>query len=190
LRALTDMAASLSTVLLLVSCLPTMAATKGTRYTATFPPPDYDVSYKGVLTIERTQTEDEVRKACPSVANEKRALACALVYGADVNRNMPGYKCHIYMVNDSILKEFGAAGAVFAFILRHELAHCNGWPADHPKGTKIDMTSRNKMPTLPESTQWVVPTVSTVPTDKLISEIMKENAELKRLGEGKTAKGR
>jgi hypothetical protein len=52
------------------------------------------------------------------------------------NRKAPGTPatiCDIYIVEDSALK---ARGWNLAWLLRHELAHCNGW-AGHAGGKKI-----------------------------------------------------
>jgi hypothetical protein len=38
-------------------------------------------------------------------------------------------------------------------VLRHELAHCNGWPADHKGARKVFVDSVKNMPTLPADAQ-------------------------------------
>jgi hypothetical protein len=39
------------------------------------------------------------------------------------------FACHVYIAEDEILK---AAGLTYEIAYRHEIGHCNGWPADHP----------------------------------------------------------
>ena len=41
----------------------------------------------------------------------------------------------------------------YALTLRHELAHCNGWPADHPGAKKVQVDTKVEMPKLPASTK-------------------------------------
>jgi hypothetical protein len=132
-------------------------------YVAALPPSDYDVPYKGDLTITRVPSEDAVRAACPNMkpSPSGRAIACAklaprkqadleLAGGAIV----PYPQCNIIVVYESIIQDFGST---MAFILRHELAHCNGWSEDHPGGKKVPVSTKVKMPTLPEDTKWPYP---------------------------------
>jgi hypothetical protein len=39
----------------------------------------------------------------------------------------PGPKCVVKIVDD-------VKGELLAIVRRHEFAHCNGWPKDHPSG--------------------------------------------------------
>jgi hypothetical protein len=36
--------------------------------------------------------------------------------------------CHVFIASDEILK---AVGWTYETVRRHEIGHCNGWPADH-----------------------------------------------------------
>jgi hypothetical protein len=136
--------------LLLASSLITTANAE-VRWLSTMPPADYDVQYKGILTITRVQSEEDIREICAVPAQQIRASACAK-RSHTASPNQPAPYCRIFVVTDKILKSMGAT---WEFTLRHELAHCNGWPADHPNGKKALVSTRMKMPTLPEGTQWL-----------------------------------
>jgi len=83
----------------------------------TVPPERYDHPYNGVV-IERVLPLDEVRKLCvyigvgPAdgcsgyVTLQDGAQACFVVLPTDGFDNIDNYR-------------------------RHEIAHCNGWPANH-----------------------------------------------------------
>jgi len=85
------------------------------------PPPVYDHAFKGQL-IERHGSLAEVKHYCHTIegiVSSYQALGCAKVYGR---------KCFIM-----IPKTGGTVTArLQSQIRRHEIAHCNGWPANHP----------------------------------------------------------
>ena len=46
--------------------------------------------------------------------------------------------CKVYVVSDAFINKHTAEqrklfGYSYENFLRHELAHCNGWPGDHPR---------------------------------------------------------
>lgn len=73
------------------------------------PPARFDHSYSGTL-IVRVLPESELRQECGP-----RARGCA---------DRRSGKCVVYMIQDTPER--------YALRLRHEIAHCNGWPAHHP----------------------------------------------------------
>jgi hypothetical protein len=81
------------------------------------PPVKYDKPYTGKLTIERV-TIEQLLARCTNA--NVRSLGCAFRSAAD---------CLILLVDDASIK---AAGWTYELMLRHETAHCNGWPASHP----------------------------------------------------------
>jgi hypothetical protein len=84
------------------------------------PPPEYDYPYKGELVV-RHVSQKEVREACPSAKYTLGvALGCAHRWPTS---------CHIILAPEADMK---AAGYPPELVLRHEIAHCNGWPGDHP----------------------------------------------------------
>jgi hypothetical protein len=86
------------------------------------PPPKYDHPYAGNLAIWPVKTQQQVRDACPNAKfNLGHALACTWRFPG-------GETCRIVMVPDDQIK---AAGLPVELVKRHEIAHCNGWPADH-----------------------------------------------------------
>jgi hypothetical protein len=55
--------------------------------------------------------------------------AIVLIGAAMVAQAHPNGGCHVIMLPDDVIR---ATGWTTGLLLRHELAHCNGWPGDHP----------------------------------------------------------
>ncbi len=86
------------------------------------PPPEFDGPYKGELIITVVPTQEDVGRRCGGT--QARRLGCAFP-------SPWKDKCEILIVPD---KAFKGLDYTKAEIMRHELAHCNGWPGDHPGG--------------------------------------------------------
>jgi hypothetical protein len=85
------------------------------RYLAGLEPPaQYNHQYAGRVD-ERVMPVAEVRALCTSVGASGPFVACAWVSDG---------VCHIVLPNDE--------RAPVSTYRRHEIAHCNGWPANHP----------------------------------------------------------
>jgi len=113
-------------------------------FLTSMPPAEYDKPYMGELEIRRMVTDQDVRTLCPKAwkaRTQTRFPACSMHNAT---------RCEVYIVNDRGLK---ALGMNYALTLRHELAHCNGWPGDHPGGKKVPIDTRVEMPKLPASTR-------------------------------------
>jgi hypothetical protein len=82
------------------------------------PPVVYDHHYDGDLTIRIVATLEELYAICQ--LDKPHMLACSA-------RN--GRSCVIVMVADEIMRRRNWNTGL---LLRHEIGHCNGWPADHP----------------------------------------------------------
>jgi hypothetical protein len=82
------------------------------------PPPEYDKKFDGEMTVSVFDNPYEVQKRCEKT---KSMVACSLV-------GIPG-RCIIVRVSDEYIS---AKGLTPELVLRHEMAHCLGWPADHP----------------------------------------------------------
>jgi hypothetical protein len=108
-----------------------------TRYIATLPPVEYDKPYTGKLFIIRYSTEAEIFASCAGAGEKK--LACSSHPSNDLNR------CTIYIGPDKALK---ARHITYAYVMRHELGHCNGWSNDHERGRKVPIETVT-MPTMP-----------------------------------------
>lgn len=78
---------------------------------APLPPAQYDRPYRGTLTVITVPLR-EMSMRCGAM----RAWACAIP---------EGNRCTIYLPSE-------AKGAALERIRRHEIGHCNGWPAHHP----------------------------------------------------------
>src|SRR5262249_45830530 len=101
-------------LLLLTSCV---SAAHHVRYLAELEPPaQYDHQYDGPID-ERVMPLSEVSKLCISMGVDGRGVACAWVSDDGT--------CHIVLPND-----YQAPVSTYR---RHETAHCNGWPPNHPR---------------------------------------------------------
>jgi hypothetical protein len=78
------------------------------------PPAQYNHPYDGRVD-ERVMPVAEVRALCKSVGASGPFVACAWVSDG---------VCHIVLPNDG--------QAPVSTYRRHEIAHCNSWPANHP----------------------------------------------------------
>jgi hypothetical protein len=80
------------------------------------PPAQYSHPYDGPV-VERVMPVAEVRALCASQGASPRGVACS--WASD------GI-CYIVLPSDE--------QASVSIYRRHETAHCNGWPANHPHG--------------------------------------------------------
>ena len=88
------------------------------------PPEEYDYPYKGILVTTVAKNQNEVRKLCPWTPFA--ALGCAFRYAGG---------CLIVLANEDTIR---AAGEDPDVVRRHEIGHCNGWPAGHPNARRAD----------------------------------------------------
>jgi hypothetical protein len=86
-----------------------IAATAG--WTFALPPPRYDRQYGGVVEIYWAGGQN-IRQYCP-----EHGVAC-------VKHRSPEHCLIVFNVRWM---------HYYSAIMRHELAHCNGWPSDHPQ---------------------------------------------------------
>lgn len=87
------------------------------------PPPEYDRPYHGQLyIIERPVAEIDAICCGGSASKRGRAFACAIP--------MPGH-CVIFLPR---VEPGGVSKPQQERFKRHEIGHCNGWPADHAGG--------------------------------------------------------
>jgi hypothetical protein len=96
-----------------------------TRPPGSLPPVEYDKPYTGTLTVIKPRTGDELDALCGKVSPPGyRGIGCAFP-------NLVDGSCVIIIRENDAL---AAAGLDPAVVLRHEIGHCNGWPADHAGG--------------------------------------------------------
>jgi hypothetical protein len=84
------------------------------------PPARYDHPFAGSLTIvkfDKRSVSRECSKAFDGRKVRPDAAGCAIL--------ISDTECVIYLATRT-------KRAPLADILRHEIAHCNGWPGDHP----------------------------------------------------------
>jgi hypothetical protein len=87
---------------------------------ALFPPSQYDKPYDGELEIRFFSNAEDLEQACKGVDTH---TACTTV-------SVDHKKCWIFTETEDVIRR---KGWTYAFVLRHELAHCNGWK--HPNTT-------------------------------------------------------
>jgi len=108
----------LLTFLFLTSCvipIPIPVPASPARAAAKLEPPaQYNHAYNGQV-VERVMPEAEVRSVCMSMGTDLFAVACSW----QINDT-----CYVVIPNDG--------QAPVDTYRRHEIAHCNGWPANHP----------------------------------------------------------
>ena len=102
------------------------------------PPPEFDKPYTGKLIIRRFETEEEIERMCKGSSK----YACA-PHSIDLKT------CYLFILNDSGLRRNHIP---WAFVLRHELGHCNGWSKDHENKRKVQMVDVKTPPLPPDTT--------------------------------------
>jgi len=103
------------------------------------PPPKYDKPYDGELEIVFFSNSEDVKQACFGHDD----AACAA-------RSVDGKKCWIRMLSENAMKH---KGENYAFALRHELGHCNGWK--HPNSTNGRKFSAGDKWDEAEGAKWI-----------------------------------
>ena len=94
-------------------CVP-MSATQDDIKLA--PPDQYNHPYDGRV-VERVMPVAEARALCTSQGASPRGVACSWVTDDT---------CYLVLPSDEQVP--------VSTYRRHETAHCNGWPANHPRG--------------------------------------------------------
>jgi hypothetical protein len=113
------MKTAIGSLTLALALIVTPAATEGLRVV---PPPEFDRPFAGgKVIIVPARDQKHVRELCPTAKfNTGVALGCA-----DLTAS---WDCRVVLAHDSVII---AAGFSPELVKRHEVAHCNGWHADH-----------------------------------------------------------
>jgi hypothetical protein len=93
--------------------------TSFSRQQAFLPPLAYDFPYTGKLTVRRVGP-DQMRLVCPLPKPGRVTIGCAHIGKGE---------CEVIIADNTTLEFLGWN---YQLVLRHELGHCEGWPADHP----------------------------------------------------------
>jgi hypothetical protein len=146
------------TALLLITLALVVAASAEAVVMHTMPPAQFDVPYTGKLTVWTYASSKDLRAVQSNAAegNSDKGLKNAhwggWAFASLPKKEQPPYsRCSIHIVDAKVLK---AAGRDYASTLRHEIAHCVGWPQDHPGSITTRVGTAAKIPTLPEGTTW------------------------------------
>ena len=86
------------------------------------PPPRYDHPYRDGPVIEKLLTLEETRKLCTAIGVGQVDGCAAFITLLDGSKS-----CLV------VLPSGDAPDPDVDHYRRHEIAHCNGWPADHPE---------------------------------------------------------
>ena len=97
----------------------------GLSATYIMPPPQYDKPYTGKATITYVNSAADVRDLCKR-PTDPYALACSYALGRT---------CWIIIGPKENIE---AQGLTMRLVMRHELAHCNGWTQAHEGAVAID----------------------------------------------------
>jgi hypothetical protein len=90
---------------------------------AEVPPARFDRAFAGKLTVQEVSA-GQVERMCAAAGPRNSGCAFWDLGGAG------GDRCTIVIAPEAELR---AKGATRAGVLRHEIGHCNGWPAHHPR---------------------------------------------------------
>jgi hypothetical protein len=97
-----------------------------------YPPPEYDYRYQGELFVIEELPWRTMRDNCLPMRGYgpyDNPLACTIVNpGGLMNRCVILLAKREYIERDTLVEN----------LFRHEQAHCNGWPWDHPGGRHSD----------------------------------------------------
>jgi hypothetical protein len=96
------------------------------------PPAIYDGKYVGRKTINVAKDMKEMADFCYPADQADRVLGCAFRFVDRVTGDARDTRCYIYLAPESYIRTQYRGLATPENVLRHELAHCNGWPGDHP----------------------------------------------------------
>lgn len=90
---------------------------KGVTYTIAVPSPEWFQKPLVEKPIIKDETPERVDLFCTAMSGKREPIACT--------RILPGWACEI-TINEALPKK------LYKVVLHHEMAHCHGWPADHP----------------------------------------------------------
>jgi hypothetical protein len=124
--------------ILLISTALLLASPAHARYWAAMPPVEYAVPYTGELTIWNVRSKEDMLQYC--VAGDQTnwtGTGCTKVYDKS--------HCVIWIIKDPRIHP--------TIMLRHELAHCNGWSTGHAGYQKVWGDEPVKAPLLPQTTK-------------------------------------
>jgi hypothetical protein len=135
--------------------LPLAAAAQGTQWNSPgLPPIEYDRPFAGKYSEIRVGA-DVMAIVCPKTPFPV-TLGCVVsnIKWDGERMVVPATECIVYIAADDILKK---AGWSYDILMRHERAHCNGWPSSHA-GARMLTTSNEpgilpRYP-VPERGQW------------------------------------
>ena len=82
-----------------------------------YPAVEFDRPHLGTLMMTIAKDAADLLTACGE--DSKAALGCSMRF--------PKW-CLIILAPDDVIKSYGWTSQA---VIRHEMAHCNGWPADH-----------------------------------------------------------
>jgi hypothetical protein len=163
-------------VFLALLLLPLSAAAQGTQWNeAGLPPVEYDKPFAG--------TYSEIRVGAVIMATVCPKTPWPVTLGCAIHNTKrdstgerivaPATECVVYIADDDILAR---AGWSYDILMRHERAHCHGWPQSHP-GARMAFTKKEEPGILP---RYEVPERGQWPSDLLKARAEAEKANTKK----------
>ena len=111
----------------------TLLAAAALLLTAQVPPTEYDHDYNGDLIVIRS-TRAAIAEICHSPLTGDRSMTIGCAKITDYN------KCTVWIATDEQLRGFN-----YSLVLRHEVAHCNGWKHDEHGKTITPQVIQRKL---------------------------------------------
>jgi hypothetical protein len=116
---------SMRTVLAALLLMGCSSAFAGVNDPSWNPPRRFDHAFAGKLTIKRLPQRD-VEKACRALFVKHKIPVVSLTNWRGCSAPLSKRSCIIIVVNKTFMRATPKA------VIRHEVGHCNGWPANHP----------------------------------------------------------
>ena len=88
------------------------------------PPPKYDHAYNGPVVVYRAGSQADIRLKCKRMEVPAHIPLMGCSWSAT-----SAHPCLIVVADDETITEWGWTRNI---VLRHEIAHCSGWPWNHP----------------------------------------------------------
>jgi hypothetical protein len=153
---------AIGSLTLALALLVTPAAATAAEGPRLVPPKEFDRPFAAKVIVVTARDQNHVRELCPKakfIAGFP-ALACSYLTSA--------WDCKIVVAADDVIK---AVGFPPELVKRHEIAHCNGWPADHGGALPYEEWAINDTPVKAAASQF--PKFALSAFGKTVAEVAK-----------------
>jgi hypothetical protein len=100
----------------------------------TVPPYPYTEGWPEKPVIIRLVPDEEIQTICYASRHQRRMMACTYLNTKDCTIYMSDFLAHLPNFNGTLnlVEDPEGHNGLYMKVLNHEMAHCRGWPADHP----------------------------------------------------------